>query len=162
MTIAFFVISLAAFLLVSAAFINARRNVAAEAARAYAMRSADGLLPPGTDEASFRAAWERAHAPRPLGYAAVALAAVLIGIPLLLTLITAVWRWAWVTLQLPEAVEPGSIIQGFFTAVLVVAALVGLVAWPLALRYHTRRPSRFERELETELANRPAGRPTGS
>ncbi len=162
MTITFFAVGLCALILVSAGFLKARRSLAAEAARAYAVRSAENTLPQGADEASFRAAWERAHAPRSLGYGAVALGALIVGIPVLLTAITALWNWAWVTFQLPEAVEPGSIIQGFFTAVFVVAGLVGLVAWPLALRYHTRRPSRFERELEAELANRAQAHSTGS
>jgi|GEM_PF-5327573 len=132
-------------------FVLSVRALRTEAHEVFEQKRSDGLLPAGMDAARFEAAWLRAHSPRHLAYAAIAAIAVGIVFPLASWVVNAIWRWFWINTPMIEAIEPGSIIQVFFGAVIVSFTTIGLVAVPLMRRYHASRPGRFETELAREM-----------
>ncbi len=133
-------------------FILAVRALRTEAYAVFDQKRKDGLLPKGVDAARFEAAWLRAHSPRHLAYMAIAAMAVGVFFPLASWIVNAIWRWFWINTPMIEAIEPGSIIQVFFGAVIVSFATIGLVALPLMRRYHSSRPGKFETELARETS----------
>lgn len=133
-------------------YIFRQRQLRTEAASVYARKLEEGALKSGTSGEAFERAWVRAHEPRSVAYMAVAVFALSVAFPLGSMLVNTVWRWFWINTPMMEAIEPGSIIQVFFGAVIVNVIAVASVAWPLMRRYQLRRPGKFETELQRELS----------